>query len=161
MSYGAWSADWRAGWVRRWYARSGHGVVKNRRARHALDGEWSETVGLGDLNARNINLAQFNRALPADRLCRSVDRMRGPSGLQLVAGAANPAIRGHQVPTSTPWAGLRQTIGAQCRPQQWTWEAAAEAPMSLFADALFSDPRPVVHHGFLSTAWQGQSARVN
>ncbi len=98
---------------------------------------------------------------------------RGPSGIQIVAGAGEPGLyEGIKVPTFQTLGGTTATLGAQWSPTPaWSvgGEFAAAHDVSLYYYPLDpnlfpvtagSSPRISTETGFLTAAWQGSNLRV-
>ena len=127
VPYGAWSADAAA--------RPAVQRPRNRWQRNAsfslhqralpFDGGWQADNAMGDINAPLINLASVQpRFILAQAPMDGVDTVwRGPSGLQLVAGAGEPGIySGSRSRRSTDWGDRRvrsARSGRQRRNGRW------------------------------------------
>jgi hypothetical protein len=145
----------------------GHGAASLRAHGVPFDGGWSADAGIGDLNLPEIGLARVQPRflLPAGPIQGLSTELRGPSGLDLVAGVGEPGIfEGIKVPTFATFGGTSATVGAQWRAApDWTvGGAVAQAhDVNLFANTLIpSSDRVSSTTGFLSTAWQSSSARA-
>jgi hypothetical protein len=168
-SYGAWSAELaaRGGGSRVGEFGAGQSVVTLIERGMPFDGSWNADGAIGDLNLPTINLARFQSRffLPTGPVLGLSAQWRGPSGLQLVAGGGEPGLyEGVAVPTFATLGGSTATLGAQWSPaQNWTvgGQLAEARDVTPFASALSAVPdRTNSTTGFLSTAWQGRSARA-
>ncbi len=176
VSYGAWSADAAA----RTGGSSGPGIDGNASASFSLheralpfDGGWQADNAIGDINAPLINLASAQpRFILAQAPMEGVDTVwRGPSGLELVAGAGEPGIySGIKVPVFDGLGGSTGTLGAQWAPaSQWTLggEFATARDTSLYYQPLVNAPYGVATNerissttSYLTAAWQDGPSRA-
>ncbi|MFO1311756.1 MAG: hypothetical protein U1F41_06765 [Burkholderiales bacterium] len=82
----------------------------------AFDGGWSADTGLGVVNAPVIGLGrqQIRFYLPSWPVAGGATEWRGPSGLQMIAGAGVPGVNsGIQVPAFQTLNGSTATVGGQ------------------------------------------------
>ncbi len=90
----------------------------------AFDGGWVADSALGVLNSPNIGLArsQIRFYLPTWPMAGGSTDWRGPSGIQLVAGAGVPGVNGGiLVPAFQTLHGQTVTVGGQWSPApRWT-----------------------------------------
>ena len=182
VSYGAWSANLaaRIGGSNERTSADGSQTQSNiafavhERAMPFDDG-WQTDNALGDLNAPLINLARVQpRFLLAQGPMQGLEtEWRGPSGIQIVAGAGEPGVyEGIKVPTFQTLGGTTATLGAQWSPAPaWSvgGEFAAAHDVSLYYQPLdpnlfpvtpTSSPRISTDTGYLTAAWQGSNLRV-
>ncbi len=176
VSYGAWSADAaaRTGGARRPGVGHGYGAASFSLHERGMpfDDGWQADNALGDINAPLINLARLQpRFLLAQGPMEGVEtEWRGPSTLQLVAGAGRPGIYdGIKVPTFQTLGGSTATLGAQWAPASpWALggEFAAARDVSLYyqpLDATFATAataRISSTTGFLTAGWQDGASRA-
>jgi SdrD B-like domain len=173
ISYGAWSADAAA-------RTSGSGPDEYGTATFSLheralpfDGGWQADNALGDINTPLINLASVQpRFILTQAPMEGVDTVwRGPSGLELVAGAGEPGIySGIRVPAFDGLGGSTGTLGAQWVPApQWTLggEFATARDTSLYYQPLVNAPYGVATSerissttSYLTAAWQDGPSRA-
>jgi len=176
VSYGAWSADAaaRTGGARRPGVGHDYGAASFSLHERGMpfDEGWQADNALGDINAPLINLARLQpRFLLAQGPMEGVEtEWRGPSTLQLVAGAGKPGIYdGIKVPTFQTLGGSTATLGAQWAPASpWALggEFAAARDVSLYYQPLGATfATAATAHissttGFLTAAWQDGASRA-
>jgi len=180
-AYGDWSAD-AAGRIGPDELRgTGAGTDRFSFALHErampFDGGWQTDNGLGDLNTPLINLerAQPRFLLTSGTMLGASTEWRGPSGVQIVAGAGEPGLfDGIKVPTFDTLGGSTASIGAQwSAAPHWTlggeYAGARDANIyyqpldSTLLPAQVSNQRISSNTGLVSAAWQdaGTRAQVN
>lgn len=125
--YGAWSLDGaaRTGASGQIQSSGGQGAVLTLRERGMpFDGSWQADSGAGDINSPDIGLARLQPRfyLPTAPMQGLSTEWRGPSDLQLVAGAGTPGVfDGIIVPDFRVLHGSMATAGAQWSPAaHWT-----------------------------------------
>lgn len=169
-SYGAWSLDasWRPGASDQGPAEQGQGGVVTLRERGMpFDGGWQADGGLGDLNSPVIDLVRLQPRfyLPTSPVQGVATEWRGPSGLEVVAGAGVPGLYdGIVVPNFRTLAGTTATVGAQWSPtSQWSIGTQfigargvdlAVGPVIEGSDAMASNA------ALLSAAWRSGGERL-
>jgi hypothetical protein len=181
-SYGAWSANLAARFgpdnERNTFdgsrGQSNLAFSVHERAMPFDDG-WQTDNSLGDLAAPLINLARTQpRFMLAQGPMQGLEtEWRGPSGIQLVAGAGEPGIyEGIKVPTFQTLGGSTATIGAQWSPgPAWSFggQFAAAHDVSLyftpldpnlFPEVAGDSPRISTDTAYLTGAWQGNNVHV-
>ncbi|MBS0378458.1 MAG: hypothetical protein JSS29_08230 [Proteobacteria bacterium] len=142
-----------------------------------FDGGWQADNGLGDINAPLINLArsQPRFLLSTGTMLGAETELRGPDGLQIVAGGGEPGIfDGIKVPTFETLGGSTATVGAQWSPApHWTLggEYAGARDANIYyqpLDATLLPPdiatqRISSNTGLVSVAWTepGTHAQLN
>ncbi|MBS0365555.1 MAG: hypothetical protein JSR67_07020 [Proteobacteria bacterium] len=179
-NWGAWSAD---GALR---LSGDAGIIGPRDSRGSFvihqrampfDDGWQADNTLGDLNSPLIGLAraQPRFVLPGSGMLGVTTEWRGPSGLQLVAGAGEPGIySGIKVPTFTTLGGSVVSAGAQYQPAaHWIvgGEYAAAQNANIYYQPLdaaagpgqAANSRIDSSTALLSAAWQdgGNRAQMN
>jgi hypothetical protein len=178
-SYGAWSANLAARFGGGTERSSIEGLQTQRESNVAFavherampfDDGWQTDNALGDLNAPLVNLARTQpRFLLAQGPMQGAEtEWRGPSGLQIVAGAGEPGLyEGIKVPTFQTLGGTTATVGAQWSPAPaWSvgGEFAAAHDVSLYYQPLDpnlypvtpgNSPRISTDTTFFTAAWQG------
>lgn len=175
-SYGAWSADAAARTAGSARSAAGNPYGNASFSIHQrgmpFDGGWQVDNALGDVNTPLIGLARLQpRFLLSSAPMAGIDtEWRGPSELQLVAGAGDPGIyEGIKVPTFQTLGGTTATLGAQLSPaSQWAvgGEFAAARDVTLYYPSLDSTatsatlPHFSSSTGYLSTAWQDRTSRA-
>ena len=176
VSYGAWSADAaaRTGGAPRPGVGHDYGAASFSLHERGMpfDEGWQADNALGDINAPLIDLARLQpRFLLAQGPMEGVEtEWRGPSTLQLVAGAGKPGIYdGIKVPTFQTLGGSTATLGAQWAPASpWALggELAAARDVSLYYQPLgatfatAATARISSTTGFLTAAWQDGASRA-
>src|SRR5204862_174483 len=176
VSYGAWSADAaaRTGGAPRPGVGHDYGAASFSLHERGMpfDEGWQADNALGDINAPLIDLARLQpRFLLAQGPMEGVEtEWRGPSTLQLVAGAGKPGIYdGIKVPTFQTLGGSTATLGAQWAPASpWALggEFAAARDVSLYYQPLgatfatAATARISSTTGFLTAAWQDGASRA-
>src|SRR5438477_30863 len=176
VSYGAWSADAaaRTGGARRPGVGHDYGAASFSLHERGMpfDEGWQADNALGDINAPLIDLARLQpRLLLAQGPMEGVEtEWRGPSTLQLVAGAGKPGIYdGIKVPTFQTLGGSTATLGAPWAPaSSWALggEFAAARDVSLYYQPLgatfatAATARISSTTGFLTAAWQDGASRA-
>jgi SdrD B-like domain len=169
-TYGAWSLDAsaRTGGSGVGPGEQGQGgVVTLRQRGMPFDGEWQADNALGDLNSPDIAMARLQPRfyLPTGPMQGLTTEWRGPSGLQVVAGAGVPGIYdGIVVPNFRILDGSTATAGAEWSPaSQWTVGGQLiEAHDVNLAIGPVIDGAALMSSttGLMSAAWQGNGDRV-
>ncbi|MGH8210438.1 MAG: hypothetical protein ACREU6_12775, partial [Steroidobacteraceae bacterium] len=169
-AYGAWSLDAaaRTGGSGLGESAQGQGVVATLRQRAMpFDGGWQADNGLGDLNSPDITLARFQPRfyLPTAPMQGVTTEWRGPSQLQLVAGAGVPGLYdGIEVPDFRTLGGSTATAGAQWSPaSHWTLggQLIEAHDVNLYTTFATNGSSPLSSTtGLLSAAWQDSAERV-
>ena len=172
VSYGAWSADaagrFGAAPVRNPDGTYGTSSFSVHERGMPFDGGWQTDNSLGDIYAPLIDLARAQpRILLGQGPMAGFDtEWRGPSGLQIVAGAGEPGIfDGIKVPTFDTLGGSTATLGAQWSPAPNVWvggEYAGAHDVDVYYapvnPALFpgqaSSQRISSDTGIVTAAWQ-------
>jgi len=126
VSYGTWSADAAVrtgGSTRPGLSNYGNASFSLVQRGMPFDDGWQVNNALGDIHGPVIDLARTQpRFLLVPGLMEGVEtEWRGPSALQVVAGAGEPGIyNGIKVPVFAPLGGSTATLGAQFAPDsQW------------------------------------------
>ncbi len=168
--YGAFSLDaaLRAGATGANYTEQGQGgVVTLRQRAMPFDGGWTADNALGDLNSPDIALARLQPRfyLPTGPMQGLSTEWRGPSGLQLVAGAGEPGLYdGIVIPNFRTLGGSTATAGAEFAPaEHWTVGGQfieARDVNIVVGPAINGDSRLSTSTGLVTAAWQDKSARL-
>jgi len=168
VAYGAWSLDAAAHGGNAEPGDPGsHGVVTLRQRGMPFDGGWQADNALGDLNSVDISLARLQPRfyLPTTPMQGGTTEWRGPSGLQVVAGAGEPGLYdGIAVPGFRTVGGSTETAGAQWSPApHWTLggQLVEAHDVNLAAGPLFDlGTRFSSAAGLVSALWQDGAKHV-
>jgi hypothetical protein len=139
-----------------------------------FDGGWQADNGVGDINAPLIGLerAQPRFFLSSGTMLGAETEWRGPSGVQLVAGAGEPGLySGIKVPTFDTLGGSTATLGAQWSPNaHWSfggqYAGAHDANIYYQPPGLpllpeeVSNQRISSNTGVMSAAWHDEATHV-
>ena len=169
-TYGAWSLDaaLRGGATGASYTEQGQGgVVTLRQRAMPFDGGWQADNALGDLNSPDINLARLQPRfyLPTGPMQGLTTEWRGPSGLQIVAGAGEPGLYdGLVVPNFRTLGGSTATAGVEWSPaSHWTVGGQfieARDVNLVIGPAINGDTTLSTSTGLATAAWQDHGARL-
>jgi SdrD B-like domain len=168
VGYGAWSLDGaaHAGGAEPGEAGS-HGVVTLRQRDMPFDGGWHADNALGDLNSVDVSLARLQPRffLPTAPMQGATTEWRGPSGLEVVAGAGQPGVYdGIAVPGFRTLTGSTATAGAEWSPAaHWTvgGQLIEARDVNLAAGSLIDlGERVSSTAGLVSALWQDTGRHV-
>lgn len=174
VNYGDWSMDVAARNAETGEIVDEHGTTSFSLHQRGMpfDGGWQADNALGDINAPLIDLARGQpRFLLTQGPMAGLDtQWRGPSGLELLAGAGEPGLfEGIKVPAFDTLGGSTATLGAQwAMDSHWSLgsQLVDTRDASLYILPLSGGPgttsteRISSTTGFLTAAWQDGGSHV-